>query len=244
MVDTTTTAELLDDRQRPVGLRRVFLALLFVFAAEVGVIGGYFLLVKLAGFARPGITSIIVLLWAVTIIIGAVMYVVLIRGGRLSLQRLGFVRPTWRLLHVLWQAPLAILASAAIGAGVLRLTTGSATRPTQDDGFLAGLGPAGPAEVVAALVLVVVVTPLWEEALFRGAFYLGFFRLMGPVGAVVGSAALFAAFHIAPLLWAFLFPLALCLGWIRWFHQNLWASTAVHALNNLLTTSALLFALK
>jgi len=229
----------LDGRQPPVHLRQAIVALLAVFVAEVALLGGYLLLVKSTVLRPPGPAQTAALLGAATVLAAAVLYWLLVRRGGLTVQQLGFVRPTWRLLHLLWQAPLAILASAAVGALVLWLTSGSTVRRGQDAAF-ADFASAGPAVVLAALVVGVVATPLWEEALFRGAFYLGFARLAGPVGAVVGSAAVFAGFHLVPALWAFLFPLGLCLGWLRCFHRNLWASVAVHALNNLLAMAAVL----
>ena len=237
MVESATAESTRAEGLAPVRLRQAFVALLGIVVAEVVVIGGYLLLVKVGVLPLPGAAALAGLLGAATVVAIAVGYEVLIRRGRLSLAQLGFVRPTWRLLHLLWQTPVAILVSAALGALVLQLTTGSTVRSGKDADF-AEFSAASPGVLVAVLLVGVVVTPLWEEALFRGAFYRGFHRLLGPVGAVVGSAAVFAGFHLLPALWAFLFPLGLFLGWLRWFHRSLWASVVVHGCNNLLAMSA------
>lgn len=236
MLVSTTSEVVFDDRRSPVRLRQAFLALLVTLVAEVVLVGGALLLVKAGGLASLGPDWTVALLAAATVLAAAASYHVLVRRGGLTLAQLGFFRPTRRQLHLLWQAPLAVLASAATGALVLRLATGSSVRAGRET-ELADFGAASSGLFLAVLV-VGVATPLWEEALFRGAFYLGFLRRAGPVAAVVGSAAVFAASHVVPVLWAFVFPLGLCLGWLRWFHRNLWASAAVHGLNNLLAISA------
>lgn len=241
MVGNATAGITRAEGHAPVRLRQALVALLGIFVAELVVIGGYLLLVKVGVLPLPGAAALAGLLGAATVVAVAVGYEVLIRRCGLSMAQLGFVRPTRRLLHLLWQTPVAILASAALGALVLQLTTGSTVRSGKEGDF-AEFSAASPAVIAAVLLIGVVVTPLWEEALFRGAFYLGFQRVLGPVGAVVGSAAVFAGFHVLPALWAFVFPLGLFLGWLRWFHRSLWASVAVHGCNNLLAMSAIFLA--
>lgn len=204
------------------------------------VVVGYLGTVKLARLPAPSLSAIVLLLTAAT---GAAVGVIvlLVRRFGWSWRQLGFHRPRRRLLHVLWQAPSAMIVSGATAAGVLTLTTGSRQRSSATDG-LEGLVSTSPAVLCLAVLLVVVVTPLWEEALFRGLLFAGFYGRLGLVGAVVGSGAVFAAFHVLPVLWAYLLPLGLCLGWIRWFHRNVWASVLVHAFNNALAMAALLAA--
>jgi len=221
-------------------LRQAFTALVLVLLAEVVVVVGYLGSLKLARLPAPTLSDIVLLLTAAT---GAAVGVLALLARRfgLSWRQLGFVRPGWRLLHLLWQAPAALLVSGLTAAGVLTLTTGAPRRSSATD-TLEGLESAPLAVLCLALLLVVVVAPVWEETLFRGFFFGGFLRRLGPAGAIVGSGALFAAFHVLPILWAYLVPLGLCLGWIRWFHRNVWASVLVHAFNNALVMGALLAA--
>jgi len=224
----------------PVTLGQAFMALALVLLAEVVVIVGCLGTVKVARLPAPSLSGIVLLL---TVATGAAAGVLVLLARRLGLswRRLGFDRPGRRILHVLWQAPVAVLASGATASAVLVLTTGSPRGSSATDS-LEGLTSTSPVVLCLGLLLVVVVVPILEETLFRGFLFAGFFRRLGPVGAVVGSGAIFAAFHVLPILWAYLLPLGLCLGWIRWFHRNVWASVMLHAFNNALTMWALLAA--
>lgn len=165
----------------------------------------------------------------------------LLRRNRLSLSRLGFRRPGWRFLHLLWQTPLVVICAMAAEALTLRSLTGSPNRAGQSSDLLSDLSSVSAPVVVLAFVVVAMATPLWEEALFRGALFSGFRRRLGTPLAILLSAAVFACCHIAPPVLPFVFVLGLGLGWIRWFHRNLWASVLVHCLNNSLSlTIALL----
>ena len=85
---------------------------------------------------------------------------------------------------------------------------------------------------VLAIVLAAVLTPLWEEVLFRGALLSGFLLRFGPFLAIVLSAAVFASVHLAVLTFPYLFCLGIALALLRRFHRNLWASVVLHAVNN------------
>ena len=221
-------------------LGQAFAALGLVLLAEVVVVVAYLGTVRLARLPAPSLSEIVLLL---TVATGAAVGVIVLLARRFgwSWRQLGFHRPRRRILHVLWQAPAALIVSGATAAGVLTLTTGSPQRSSATD-TLEGLLSTSPAVLCLAVLLVVVVTPLWEETLFRGLLYAGFDDRWGPVAAVLGSGAVFAAFHVLPVLWAYLLPLGLCLAWIRWFHGNVWASVLVHAFNNALALGALLAA--
>lgn len=96
--------------------------------------------------------------------------------------------------------------------------------------------------VVLGFLIVAVLTPLWEEVLFRGAFLSGLSRRCSPFVAVVLSAALFAACHLVLLTFAYLFALGIALALVRRFHQNLWAPVLLHAVNNALVVLIVLAA--
>lgn len=187
-------------------------------------------------------SAVMWVLAVVTLAAVAAVYVHLVRANRLTAAQLGFARPRWRLLHLLWQVPAMIIAGAAVSALVLsRLLGRTAEDAAGSQGVFADLPSLSPGLVALALVVGAVVTPLWEEVLFRGALLPGLALRFNPSVAVVLSAAVFAAVHVSPLVLAYVFVLGLGLGWIRWFHRNLWASVLAHAANNgLVLTGALL----
>ena len=86
--------------------------------------------------------------------------------------------------------------------------------------------------VVAAVLLTAVLTPLWEEVLFRGAILTGLLLRFGPFVAIVLSAAVFASVHLVVLTFPYLFSLGIALALLRRFHRNLWAPVVLHAANN------------
>lgn len=79
----------------------------------------------------------------------------------------------------------------------------------------------------------VILAPLFEEAMFRGVLASAYSR-WGATAAVVIPALLFALFHMDPMQTLFIVPLALALGWVAWRTGSLWASVAMHAGNNFL----------
>ncbi len=92
--------------------------------------------------------------------------------------------------------------------------------------------------LVLAIAMVVVVGPLVEEAVFRGALLEGLMARFGPWPAIVVQALLFAAFHRS--LWM-LFPtfaLGVALGWLAHTRSSLWPPIALHALYNVITVAA------
>ncbi|MFF2032424.1 CPBP family intramembrane glutamic endopeptidase [Arthrobacter sp. NPDC058192] len=96
--------------------------------------------------------------------------------------------------------------------------------------------------VVLGFLIIAVLTPLWEEVLFRGAFLSGLSRRFRPFVAVMLSAALFVAYHLVLLTFAYFFALGIALALVRRFHQNLWAPVLLHAANNALVLIVVLTA--
>lgn len=162
------------------------------------------------------------------------LYVHLVRRRRLSWSDLGFARPRWRLLHLLWQMPLAIGCALAVQALVLTLVFGSAARERTPGGIAEEFLSGSRAVALVALLAVVLVAPLWEEVLFRGAFFAGFLRRFGPYRTILLTSLVFAAVHGSPLVMPYVLVLGLFLGWLRWFHRSLWASLVLHMTNNAL----------
>ncbi|MBN1192854.1 MAG: CPBP family intramembrane metalloprotease [Coriobacteriia bacterium] len=95
--------------------------------------------------------------------------------------------------------------------------------------------------VILAVVMVVLVGPLVEEAVFRGALLEGLAARLGVWPAIVTQALLFAAFHRS--LWLFFptFVLGAVLGWLAHTRESLWPPIALHALYNAMTVAAAFF---
>jgi membrane protease YdiL (CAAX protease family) len=213
-------------------------ALLFVVIYAAAFTGAV-LAAGLLGLIGSPEVLVVVVLCGVTSTSILALYFHLLRRNRLSLRDLGFHRPTARMFHLIWQIPASILAAGMLQG--LSLTTFSAL-----GGDVPAAGPGGdpfsvittlPAPVVIlAFLVIAVLTPLWEEVLFRGAFLSGFLRRFSPPTATVLSAALFAAVHLVPLTFVYLFALGVALALLRRFHRNLWAPVLLHAVNNAMVT--------
>lgn len=221
----------------PVTLKQASWTLLFVvlyvavFAGAVWAVGRlgvvHFTPGALIMLALPGATAAAML----------ALYVHLIRKHRLSLAALGFRPPTPKMFHLLWQIPLAIFSAASLQAfflTVLAVLGVDISALGSSNDALAGIAELPVPSVVVAFIVIAVLTPLWEEALFRGAFLSGFLRRFKPAAAILLSAALFASVHLVLLSVAYLFALGVALALLRRFHGNLWAPVLLHAANNAL----------
>lgn len=166
----------------------------------------------------------------------AVLHLGLRRAGT-GWGELGFRRPTAHLWHLLWQLP--VLLAAALGVQALVLLPLGAEPPV-DDALADLAADVGPGLVVGVLLAVVVLAPLWEEALFRGVVLGGLRRRWPLAVAVVVSAAAFAALHGVPALLPYLFTVGVGLALLREVHRTLWASVLAHAGNNALASASVL----
>lgn len=216
-------------------LKQAFRALLFV-ALYLAVLTAGILATGLSGvvdFTRN--SAVFVILGGATAAAMLALYFHLIRRHSLTLRGLGFRRFGPRMLHLLWQIPAAIISAACLQglvlAGLTLLGMDSASAGAANDPLATIVDLPTPL-VVLGVLFVAVLTPLWEEVLFRGAFLSGFSRRFRPFAAVVLSAALFAACHLIPLTFVYLFALGIALALLRRFHQNLWAPVLLHGANN------------
>jgi len=180
-------------------------------------------------------TLLPVALGSITLAAILALYVHLVRRNSLRPAQLGFRRPTVRLFHLLWQIPATIITAALLQSLFLVALTlaglDTSTAGAQDDS-LADIAGMSPPFLLASVLVIAVLTPLWEEVLFRGAFLDGLSRRFHPALAIALSAALFAAVHLVFLTFVYLFALGVALAMLRRFHQNLWAPILLHAVNN------------
>jgi membrane protease YdiL (CAAX protease family)/ferredoxin len=91
---------------------------------------------------------------------------------------------------------------------------------------------------VLALLMVVVVGPVVEEAVFRAALLEGLAARFGSWPGIVLQALLFAAFHRSLWLLFPTFVLGVALGWLAHERESLWPPIALHALYNAITVAA------
>jgi membrane protease YdiL (CAAX protease family) len=95
------------------------------------------------------------------------------------------------------------------------------------------LQPESPAEWIAHVLLVVVLVPLAEETVFRGALQPAADSVFGPAASAVIIGVMFGLFHFQP--W-FLLPLAvigMMLGLTRWITGSVISCTVLHGAYNL-----------
>lgn len=228
-----------------VTLKQAAWALMFV-ALYLAVLTGGILAVGLSGLIEFTPESVILLiLCGATAAAMLALYVHLIRRNGLSLAGLGFRQFRPRMLHLLWQIPSAIVISACLQGLFLAALTNlgiDSTSVGSSNDTLARITDLPVPFIALGFLVIAVLTPLWEEVLFRGAFLSGLSRRFRPFAAVVLSAALFAACHLVLLTFAYLFALGIALALVRRFHQNLWAPVLLHAANNALVLIVVLTA--
>lgn len=231
----------LSDATAPPTLRQALLAL--VLAAGGAVIAGACVVaVVLFFFPEPSLVWVtVVAVWCVSLASLAGLLLALRRGRGLTWGSLGVRRPTWRLLHLLWQVPAAMLAGITVqGLFMTFVFTGEPAgqgAAAEAIGLTAGMQPAAAWIVVFALwAATAVLVPLWEELLFRGFLLQALRARLGWAAAVPLVALLFAGVHMVPPAMPYLFVVGLACGLLVRFHGNLWASVLLHAVNNTVVT--------
>lgn len=224
-------------RTVPVTLGQAAWTLMFV-AIYIALVAGVILALGLPGIIDFTPESLLlVLLPTATAAAILAIYLHLFRRNNLTPADLGFRRFTPRLFHLLWQIPATIVVCAlmqGLSLALLTLTGLDTTTAKAANDPLTDLADLPASIAVVTVLVIAVLTPLWEEVLFRGAFLDGLSRRLRPAVAIILSAALFAAVHVVPLSFPYLFTLGIALALVRRFHQNMWAPILLHAANNAL----------
>lgn len=96
-----------------------FRALLFVVVYVLAATGAALGLHALELIELRNVAALIWVLAVITLAAIAALYLHLVRPTRLTPAQLGFAKPRWRLLHLLWQIPVVIVASGATSALVV-----------------------------------------------------------------------------------------------------------------------------
>jgi len=100
-----------------------------------------------------------------------------------------------------------------------------------------------PATLALMVLLAVVLAPLAEEFVFRGALYAAFSKTrLGVMGSGILLSAVWSAMHwgYSPQNLAALFCLGLLFAYIVWRTGSLWPAVVGHAANNLVAVVALM----
>ncbi len=92
-----------------------------------------------------------------------------------------------------------------------------------------------------AFMKVVIIAPLVEELIFRGAIMHGLMRNYSKTTAIFFSGLLFALFHLNPWQFPATFMLGVLLGWLMIETRNILVAITGHAINNLLVLLAITF---
>jgi membrane protease YdiL (CAAX protease family) len=131
----------------------------------------------------------------------------------------------------LWSAGVALgLVTGAFSLLVVRFVPGHGAALTA----LPDPASLEPGWLLALASVAVVLAPLGEEALFRGALFAGIREAHGDRAALLGSAGAFALFHLDPPQLLVAGFAGLALGWLRLHGGRLWPCVLAHALHNLL----------
>lgn len=201
-------------------------------------------LVIVVGFAldQPWLFGIVVPLAAIAAGVG--LYLALLARGWTG-RDLGFVRAFHRSLwHLLWEVPLlwvtALLLTVAAGTLVgIGPSDGNSTTSNSADALALGV-----VAVVAMAVCVTILIPALEEILFRRVLLGWLEQRFGIAAALGGSALIFGVVHVAPPVILLQFLIGLGAAILVRAHRTLWASLALHGLNNgVVTVGALIVAL-
>ncbi|MCL2847633.1 MAG: CPBP family intramembrane metalloprotease [Firmicutes bacterium] len=97
-----------------------------------------------------------------------------------------------------------------------------------------GLGITTTYEVIVAFIMMVLVAPISEELIFRGALLSGLRRQTTPIKAVMLSSFAFMIFHMNPSQVFFQFILGVIMAFAVMFSGKLIVGIVIHAVSNFL----------
>ena len=89
---------------------------------------------------------------------------------------------------------------------------------------------------ILTVIALAVITPIAEEAFFRGFVLRGLVNRWGMAPGIIVSAAIFAALHFQPSIIIPVFITGLLLGALYWQTGSIWPGIGVHAGQNLIAT--------
>ena len=192
--------------------------------------------------------------WSTQIPVGALIfrlviytYTLLLIGGivwlrerRLPLHELGFARRMleWKDIGLALLGAVVYLFVAVVLLSIARSVPGFDSSQAQDIGFTHIYGT----ERVIAFVVLVMLTPVFEEVIFRGFLYSKLKPIIRHwwIAAVVVSA-LFGLAHMQWNVAIDVFVLSMVACYLRELTGSIWAGIILHCLKNLIAFIALFF---
>jgi hypothetical protein len=166
-------------------------------------------------------------------IFGGLTYLLAIRPGRLTWAELGIAPPRWQWWWLLVAAALVIvlLPIRIVVGAIVQLLFGGLGELQARSELLAGELSWG--RFFITLIGAGLLVPISEELFFRGLLYTGLRQHTGIWLAVALSSVIFAAGHFdAAGVVATSLIMGIVLALVYEYTHSLWASIAVHALNN------------
>lgn len=158
---------------------------------------------------------------------------------------LGFRTPRYRLFHLFWQIPLSFIGSLAFAGLVGKLLNiGPAEKvPPLDHTLFNSGGILIWITIVAYFLSGVLLIPIVEEIVFRKLLTDLTAKRFGMVSSILVNSIIFALIHVSPSAMLYIFPLGVALNILYRRYDTLWASFALHAINNLFVLSIVLSAI-
>lgn len=155
-----------------------------------------------------------------------------------SWEAFGFRRTTRRWLFIAVGVGLAAFILKAVAVLVVVQLTGAAT---DTQAMYAAGGSGGTLSLILATLFLGVLTPLGEEALFRGVVANALLRY-GPLIGVIGSALIFAIMHGINMVLPAALVAGLATGEIFRRSGSIWPAVVVHVVINLPTVPVMVLA--
>lgn len=187
--------------------------------------------------ATPARIGVLALYYAVQVAV--LVWLVRRRGGD-TIAALGLRRHGGGVLRGFASAGLVVgglVATRLLASAYAYLTRVWGLMPAEGAN-LPELFGADAAGFILAVVMVVLVGPVVEEAVFRAALLEGLAARFGAWPAIAAQAALFAALHRSLWLLFPTFVLGVALGYLAHERESLWPPIALHALYNAMTVAA------
>jgi len=214
-------------------------ALAFVFGALLSfglLLILFFAVMALGVDIAPSIQNAIVTTLVYLAFSGAAWYFAL-RKHRAPWTALGFRQVPWQAVARMLPLAIALVIVTGLVQALLGALLGEFENPQRE--ALAPGGRLTAPDFVWLFLIVAIVAPVAEEALFRGMLY-GYLRKRYPLRTAVGiSAVLFALMHFTPPVIPPLLVLGVALALVRERTGSVYPPIALHAFNNAIAVTLL-----
>jgi len=202
-------------------LKDTLIGIAAIIAMDVLLVVTVFVMMK-SGLAAGGLGTVMPAALALSVAVPTAALVYYLKHRGISLGFLPLGRRGW---HLLWQAPLVILAAgvaAAIVGPLLGLSPSESTSEADGRGVM----------VVVSLACYLLLAPLVEEIVFRRLLMGYLDRSVPAFASVILSSLIFGVVHIAPPVIVYATFLGMGCALVTRFHNSLRAGFIVHLVNN------------